>query len=203
MSKLSRFFGPPKPRPTSVPSVGLLEYRRHRAMAKHIRISESNDVSQEVLDAIEELNENDWLRNPNLINDDTFATGEYARDTPRLVYIAGPMSDKPNANYIEFHAAVARLEAVGIRSENPAQPKLGSEASQRYGTYIRRGVLRLMKCDAIMLLPDWDTSSGATLEALIAYRMQMPAYQMEEVGWYRIPTALLLRKIANSAALLK
>ena len=202
MSWIKRLVSPPQPRPTSIPSVGLLEYRRVKSLQKHLRLSEEFDSSQEVLDAIRDLNENDWLRNPSLIDDDTFATGEFAQDQPRLVYIAGPMSDLPDANYAAFHALQKRLELSGIRAENPAQPKLGSERSQRYGTYVRRGLLRLLKCDAIMLLPNWDKSRGAVLEALSAYRMQMPAYQVEDMGWYRIPPELLLKKIKASPSLL-
>lgn len=80
------------------------------------------------------------------------------------VYIAGPMTGRPDFNYPAFHAAAAALRATGWEVENPAE-NLGQAS---YGDYLRAGVRQLIDCTAIVMLPGWRESKGAQLEHSIA-----------------------------------
>jgi hypothetical protein len=84
------------------------------------------------------------------------------------VYIAGPMSGMgPDYNYPAFHAAAATLRAEGYHVVNPAE-QFGGNQSLPWRTYLRHAVRQVAKCDAIAVLPGWETSNGARLEAAVA-----------------------------------
>ena len=42
-------------------------------------------------------------------------------ERPMRIYIAGPMTGLPDSNYPAFHAAEARLQALGHEPHNPAR----------------------------------------------------------------------------------
>lgn len=87
-------------------------------------------------------------------------------DEVKRWYVAGPMSGHPELNYQAFHAAAARLRAEGHHVENPAEnpdPPCGTWAG-----WMRMAIRQLSSCDAVLLLPGWESSKGARLEAVIA-----------------------------------
>lgn len=86
-------------------------------------------------------------------------------------YVAGPMSGLPALNYPAFHAAAAKLRAEGHHVENPAenpQPPCGTWAG-----WMRMAIRQLSHCDAVLLLPGWENSKGARLEAVIARNLEL------------------------------
>lgn len=94
------------------------------------------------------------------------------------VYLAGPMTGLPEFNYPCFRAAAKRLRAAGYWVENPAdnlKPICGT-----WTGWMRKGITQLVKCDAIVMLPGWQQSRGASIEHELACGlgfavMQMPA----------------------------
>lgn len=87
------------------------------------------------------------------------------------VYIAGGMSGLPENNYPAFNAAAAKLRAHGYEVENPAEnqaPPCGS-----WEAYMRMALRQLLSCDAIALLPGWEKSRGATIEARLAADLRL------------------------------
>lgn len=96
-------------------------------------------------------------------------------------YIAGPMTGLPDYNYPAFHAAAAELRAQGIHVRSPAEHDHGTH--QPYDFYMRLALRALLDCDAILLLPGWETSKGARLEYDIAWAlgMHINEYQPQEV----------------------
>jgi hypothetical protein len=82
------------------------------------------------------------------------------------IYIAGPMTGIQELNFPAFHAEAARLRAAGHEAVNPAEinPDQGAE----WHTCMRGDIAQLVTCDAIHMLPGWETSRGATLEHHIA-----------------------------------
>lgn len=103
------------------------------------------------------------------------------------VYIAGPMKGLPGFNFPAFFEAEARWRALGWDVVNPAamdqeidgfDPDREPAAAEAFCMrrdlpaaepfYMRRDLPAVAGCDAIALLPGWETSSGALKEARVA-----------------------------------
>lgn len=84
-------------------------------------------------------------------------------------YIAGPISSNLTGYKAEFAAAAAKLKAEGFDvinpAENPPQPS--------WEAYMKVSLGQLVTADGIALLPRWQRSKGATLEAHIADELGM------------------------------
>lgn len=87
----------------------------------------------------------------------------------KRLYLSGPMTGHAELNFPAFHAAAARLRALGYVVVNPAElnpnPKVGWHAC------MRADLKALLECDAICLLQGWEQSSGAHLEMHVAHRV--------------------------------
>ncbi|NOV25910.1 DUF4406 domain-containing protein [Cupriavidus necator] len=81
-------------------------------------------------------------------------------------YIAGPMSGIPLLNFPAFHEAARALRAEGHDVVNPAE--INADPSAGWLECMRADIRELVTCDAIYLLPGWEKSRGARLEAKIA-----------------------------------
>ncbi|WP_307867059.1 DUF4406 domain-containing protein [Variovorax sp. E3] len=95
------------------------------------------------------------------------------------VYIAGPMTGFAESNYPAFHAAAARLRALGYHVENPAEnpaPACGSWLG-----YMRLALAQLVTCDHIALLQGWERSKGAGVEWRLACDLGLPVSIIEEL----------------------
>lgn len=82
------------------------------------------------------------------------------------IYIAGPMTVLPDLNFPAFNAAADALRTQGWHVENPADH--GVIEGAQWEDYLAYDITRLGTCGAIYLLPGWEKSKGATLEAHIA-----------------------------------
>lgn len=82
------------------------------------------------------------------------------------IYIAGPMTGLPDLNVHAFNAAADALRTQGWHVENPADH--GVIEGAQWEDYLAYDITRLVTCGAIYLLPGWEKSKGATLEAHIA-----------------------------------
>lgn len=83
------------------------------------------------------------------------------------VYIAGPMTGLPGFNYPAFGAAAEMLRGAGHCVVNPAELHDG-DTGRDYAHYLRAGLRALLECDAVVMLPGWELSKGATLERRVA-----------------------------------
>lgn len=86
-------------------------------------------------------------------------------------YVAGPMTGYPDLNFPAFHRAAADLRALGHHVENPAEinPMIGAD----WADCMRADIRHLVTCDAILTLPGWTESRGASLEVHIAQALGM------------------------------
>ncbi|HFJ1864160.1 TPA: DUF4406 domain-containing protein [Salmonella enterica subsp. enterica serovar Muenchen] len=84
-----------------------------------------------------------------------------------VIYIAGPMTGKPNFNRKKFTETATLLWAEGHAVLNPALLPDGLT----YGQYIRIGKVMLECADTIYLLEGWQDSPGATAEHALAKRL--------------------------------
>jgi len=92
------------------------------------------------------------------------------------IYIAGPMTGYEDFNRAAFNKEAERLQRHGHVVLNPATLPGGLE--QREYMDICFAMLRC--ADAILLLPDWKASSGATAEYHYAYKMELPVFNTLE-----------------------
>lgn len=81
-----------------------------------------------------------------------------------VVYIAGPMTGKPDGNRAAFYAAEKRLRSEGFIVLNPAILPDGLEHHQ----YMVMTLAMLEQADAIWLLDGWEHSTGARQEVIRA-----------------------------------
>jgi hypothetical protein len=99
------------------------------------------------------------------------------------VYIAGPMTGRPQFNYPAFHQAAALLRAAGHIVINPAEnpaPACGSWLG-----YMRMSVAQVASVDCLVMLPGWPLSKGARIEYLLAKLLGLVIYPLKKKG--RIP----------------
>lgn len=99
-----------------------------------------------------------------------------------VVYIAGPMTGMPDFNYPAFFAAEKRLQAAGFGTLNPARAE-GREYCRTWLDYMRAGIRDVAACDGIALLPGWQDSRGAALEAHVARSLDLPVKPLDD--WLR------------------
>lgn len=83
------------------------------------------------------------------------------------VYIAGPMTGLPELNYPAFNAAAEVLRGEGHRVENPAENERPNN-NPTWADWMRLGLAQMLLCDAVLLLPGWQQSPGARIEARTA-----------------------------------
>lgn len=83
------------------------------------------------------------------------------------IYIAGPMAGMPEHNYPTFRAAAERFREAGWDVVNPAE-NFGGRTDLPRSSYLRADVALLAQCDAIALLPGWQSSRGAKIEYCLA-----------------------------------
>ena len=88
------------------------------------------------------------------------------------IYIAGPMTGYENFNRDAFNKEADRLSRHGHSVLNPAT--LPNGLTQREYMDICFAMLRC--ADAILMLPGWKASAGATAEYHDAYKMEMPVF---------------------------
>jgi len=124
-----------------------------------------------------------------------------------IIYIAGPMTHRPKFNYPAFDAAAKALREAGWEVQSPAEmddpatraramrsrtgkPWTKPEAAERgetWGDFLSRDVKLIADSDigAMCLLPEWETSKGARLEAFVAMNLNYPIYFYEGDGTLR------------------
>lgn len=103
-------------------------------------------------------------------------------------YIAGPMTNRPKFNFDTFDAVAAARRAAGRTVFNPHEhdqetyPGIDDAPATQIGDVVaiaeevgfdfhaamRWDLVRVAECDTIVLLPEWETSSGAKAERFVA-----------------------------------
>lgn len=102
------------------------------------------------------------------------------------LYIAGPMTGMKDWNFPLFFETETKLKALGHDVINPAafDGKTLKEALENTGSadspaypwsfYIRRDLPWLFTVDAVVVLPGWQKSKGATIETQVAQALGAP-----------------------------
>ena len=97
---------------------------------------------------------------------------------PARVYISGPMSGLPEFNYPAFFAAEEELVAAGYAVENPARNP--EPDPKTWEGFMRMAVKQVADCDALVMLPGWESSRGAKVEVDLAKTLGMHVCEIKE-----------------------
>lgn len=90
-----------------------------------------------------------------------------------------PCPDCQGTTYPAFHAAAESLRARGFAVESPVEnrpPPCGT-----WEGWMRLAVAQLLRCDLIVLLPDWHLSRGALIEHRLARDLGMSVARLDEL----------------------
>lgn len=99
------------------------------------------------------------------------------------VYIAGPMTGIEEFNHPAFERAEEHLRDLGLETWSPHRA-FGGDTTLPRAAYIEVGIRKLLDCDAIYLLKDWQRSEGAKLEAAVARELgHVFMYEAGNPGW--------------------
>lgn len=94
-------------------------------------------------------------------------------------YVAGPMTSIQDLNFPLFAQVTAALRQRGIDAVSPAE--ICPDKGMAWHDCMRRDIAALVTCDAIVMLPGWENSKGATLERHIAERLGMTICTAEQL----------------------
>lgn len=93
--------------------------------------------------------------------------------SPKQVYIAGCVTNGgmiPEADYRKkFDTAAAKLRVLGHEPLDPTT--LPHNHARRWQDYMIEALHAMLDCDAVLALPCWKRSKGATIEVQLALRL--------------------------------
>lgn len=93
----------------------------------------------------------------------------------KKIYVAGPMSGLPEYNRPAFFAEAKRQAAMGYVVLNPATLPDGLTQAE----YMSICLPMVMAADAIVMLPGWERSAGATAERFLAIKLRKEVFISE------------------------
>lgn len=93
------------------------------------------------------------------------------------LYLAGPMSGKPEFNWPEFKRVTKLLRDQGYNVTCPTES--GATHETPYHECLKADLKTMLEADSIAFLPGWYQSRGATFEALVAKILGYQFYSLE------------------------
>jgi hypothetical protein len=115
-------------------------------------------------------------------------------DNAKRYYISGPMTGIPDVNRPAFNETAERLRNKGYFVFSPGEEddsvieeearKNGLGQEWAWGQFLKRDLRALLDCDAVVVLPGWRRSKGATLEVHVAQTLGLPvldAYSLNPI----------------------
>jgi hypothetical protein len=89
----------------------------------------------------------------------------------RIAYVAGKVTGLPEDQVkSKFNVITAQLNSMGYHVEKPVAV---GDNSHTWNEAIRNDIKKMLECDEVHMLPDWQDSKGALLERDIALRLGM------------------------------
>ena len=130
-------------------------------------------------------------------------------------YVAGPMSGIPQFNYPLFDKVSAALKEAGHETFNPAEmddAETRKEAmaskdgilaggacnGESWGDFLSRDVKLIAdsEINAICLLPGWEKSRGARMEAFVCISLNYPAFEWTIDRPVKVRASWIIERIA-------
>lgn len=98
------------------------------------------------------------------------------------IYIAGKVTGEPIAECTEkFGAAQKKVEAMGFEAINPLV--VVGDCNASWESAMKSCLKALIDCDAVVLLPCWEQSKGATIERQLADDLGLVICNATEFGF--------------------
>jgi nucleoside 2-deoxyribosyltransferase len=105
------------------------------------------------------------------------------------VYLAGPMRGYPEFNFPAFDAYRDALIKKGYEVISPADldRKAGFDPSdvvtgELQREMITRDVQAICTCDALVLMPGWESSTGVKVEKALAEFLNLEVFKINEMN---------------------
>jgi len=103
-----------------------------------------------------------------------------------LIYVAGPYTadtpEEEKANVQRAATIAKELWSIGHSVICPHLNTLGFEKSDLTWELILRGDLQIIqRCDAVVMVPDWEHSRGSNLEYEYAIHNNIPVYEYPDI----------------------
>lgn len=95
------------------------------------------------------------------------------------IYVAGPVTGKPNRNLEAFEAARVHL-CDTHQGATVLLPHWFVNETANWHRAMRASIETLVKCDAIALIPGWRKSKGACIEASLARNLGMTIIEIKD-----------------------
>lgn len=93
--------------------------------------------------------------------------------SPKRIYIAGCVTDggrvSENGYRKKFDIAATNLRLLGHQPVDPT--RLPHDHRRRWQDYMVEALHAMLDCDAVLALPCWKKSKGATIEVQLALRL--------------------------------
>jgi hypothetical protein len=93
-------------------------------------------------------------------------------DHKPCLYVSGPMSGYDECNFPAFNEAAGYLRSLGHPVVNPAD--FGADPGVRWADCLKRDLVVLIHCEAVVTLDGWEKSNGARLEVHVATELGIP-----------------------------
>ena len=90
----------------------------------------------------------------------------------KKMFLSGPITGKEDYNHPLFHRVAAEFRMAGFEVCNPAEFFDGDTTKERH-EYMRESFKYLQEADTIILLPGWQESEGAKVEAAVAKELDL------------------------------
>lgn len=92
----------------------------------------------------------------------------------KKVYIIGAVTGLEREEVeVKFEKAAQALKGMGMI---PVNPVVLVPSSTSWTSAMKKCITEMLTCDAVLMLPDWEASRGATLEVAIARNLSIPQF---------------------------
>lgn len=101
------------------------------------------------------------------------------------LYLAGPMRGYPQDNHPAFSEAADKLRLLGFEVHSPhehdANGGFTPEIDSGTKAYMKYDLPKMLDQDAIVVLPGWQKSTGASIEVYVAQACGMHVFTLEHL----------------------
>lgn len=101
-------------------------------------------------------------------------------------YLSGPMTGKEEHNFPMFKQVAENLRQKHLDILSPHELSMippsmakGMTREEAWAWYLKRDMIAMFDCDAVILLPDWESSRGARLELYNADKLGLYVYELD------------------------